>query len=81
MSKFEYWLRYKAEDQIPGFILITLLLFIVFGLYPLMLYSNAYECNQYKEMTGRDTRMAGLNCYVQYDKEWYRMGELRVVVK
>ena len=81
MSKFEYWLRYKAGDQIPGFILITLLLFIVFGLYPLMLYSNTYECNQYQEMTGRETKMANLTCYVKYDKEWYKMGELRVIVK
>ena len=81
MSKFEYWLRYKAEDQIPAFILITLLSFIIFGLYPFMLYCNTYECNQYQEMTGRETKMAGLNCYVKYDKEWYKMGELRVIVK
>ena len=76
MSKIDW-----IYDHLAELILGTFVFVVVFGLWPLMLYSNTYECNQYKEMTGRDTRMAGLNCYVQYDKEWYKMGELRVIVK
>ena len=81
MSKFEYWLRYKAGDQIAGFGMGVVFLCIIFGIYPLMLYSNTYECKQYQEMTGRETKIAGLNCYVKYDTEWYKMGELRVIAK
>lgn len=81
MGNFEYWLRYKASEQIPGFILIVGLLFIIFGIYPLMVYSNTYECNQYQEVTGRQTKIVGLNCYIKYNGEWYRYNELKVLVK
>lgn len=81
MSSFEYWLRYKALDQLAPFLLVVGLLFIVFGIYPLMKYSNTYECEQYQEVTGRETKMVGINCYVKYDTEWYKMGELKVIRK
>lgn len=81
MNKFEYWLRYKAEEHIPAAILVIGILFIFFGIYPLMVYSNTYECNQYQEVTGRETKLVGLNCYIKYDGEWYRHNELKVIVK
>ena len=78
MSKFEYWLRYKAEEHIPAALLIMGLLFIIFGLYPLMKYMNTYECNQYQAVTGRQTKMVDMNCYINYDGEWYKAGEVRI---
>ena len=81
MSKFEYWLIYKAEEQISAAILVIGILFIIFGIYPLMLYSNTYECEQYQEITGRQTKIVGLNCYIKYEGEWYKSGEIKVIRK
>lgn len=81
MNNFEYWLRYKAEEQIPAAILVIGILFILFGIYPLIKYSNTYECEQYQSVTGRETKMVGLNCYIKYNGEWYRGNEFKVIVK
>jgi hypothetical protein len=81
MTNFEYWLRYKAEEHIPAAILVLGLLFIIFGLYPLMKYCNTYECEQYEAVTGRETKMVDMNCYIKYDGEWYRANEFKVIVK
>ena len=81
MSDFEYWLRYKAGEHIPAAILVLGLLFIIFGIYPLMVYSNTYECKQYQEVTGRETKMVSMNCYIKYNGEWYRPNEFKVIVK
>jgi hypothetical protein len=81
MNKFTYWLRYSVLENLAEILLITFLLFIVFGLYPLMKYSNTYECEQYQEITGRQTKIVGLNCYIKYEGEWYKSGEIKVIRK
>jgi hypothetical protein len=81
MSNFEYWWRYKAEEHIPAAILVLGILFIIFGIYPLMKYSNTYECKQYQEVTGRETKMVDLNCYIKHNGEWYKSNEFKVIVK
>jgi len=81
MTNFEYWLRYKAMDKMPEVILFTLLATFVFGLYPAMKYLNTYECQQYEAVTGRETKMVDLNCYIHYDGEWYRANEVKIIRK
>ena len=81
MSKFEYWLRYKAMDWLPEFIVFTAMLVVIFGLYPLMKYMNTYECEQYQAVTGRQTKMVDANCYINYDGEWYKANEVKVIRK
>ena len=81
MNNIQDWWRYKAVDHVPAAILVIGILFIIFGIYPLMKYSNTYECKQYQEVTGRETKMVDLNCYVQYDGEWYKANEVKVIRK
>jgi hypothetical protein len=78
-ERFNYWLKYQIDWAFV--VLITGFAIIIFGSYPFMQTMNSYECNQYNEVTGRDTKIVGLNCYIKYDGEWYRYGEIRVIKK
>jgi hypothetical protein len=81
MNNIQYWWRYKAVDHVPAAILVIGILFIIFGIYPLIKWANTYECQQYQAVTGRETKMVDLNCYVQYDGEWYKANEVKVIRK
>jgi hypothetical protein len=81
MNNFQYWWRYKAVDHVPAAILVIGIFFIIFGIYPLIKWANTYECQQYQAVTGRETKMVDANCYVQYDGEWYKANEVKVIRK
>lgn len=36
---------------------------------------EAWECAGYQNATGRETKIAGLSCYVKHGDNWYSMKE------
>lgn len=81
IENLKYWWKYRASSDVPAGILVALITFMGVGLYPLIKYSNTHECNQYQEVTGRETKMVGMNCYMKYNGEWYSPNEFRVIAK
>lgn len=81
MNDFQYWFRYKFLDWLPEIMVITALLTVVCGLYPLVKWANTRDCAQYQAVTGRETKVVDLTCFVKYNGEWYKQNELKVMMK
>jgi len=62
---------------IIGCIVVTVVLFVGIGI--VMFYSNEYQCNKYKEATGRETKLVAQTCYTKVQNEWYPVSQVRAI--
>jgi hypothetical protein len=62
------------DDFIMPFIVIFGVIAATAGLIGLLM---VWECSSYREVTGKQTKLAGGSCYIQENDEWYRWDEYK----
>lgn len=66
------------NDFVEFFLPLILFIAVVFGAATGLVYvSGAYSCGQYQQVTGKDTRYAGMECYIKDNGQWFAWTEYK----
>lgn len=71
----ELW-DFLAYIAVPVVICVVGLL----GLLSVAYAGVSWECGSYGDVTGRDTQVRALNCYVEYQEEWMLHSEYEKII-
>lgn len=62
------------KDMIEVFIIIATIIGLI---TVLVLGSYSWQCSVYENVTGRQTKFTGMNCYVKDNGQWYVWSEYK----